>query len=71
MYACVCKAVTDSQIKNAIRDGACSRKQLFQCLGVGAECGKCGKHIRQLLDKQPVEGFIMPAMSKQIPLNAF
>ncbi|WP_082081714.1 (2Fe-2S)-binding protein [Methylocucumis oryzae] len=48
MYVCVCKAVTDKQIKAAINDGVNSRKQLFQCLGMGGECGKCVKHVREL-----------------------
>ncbi|MGZ8223697.1 MAG: (2Fe-2S)-binding protein, partial [Methylobacter sp.] len=41
MYVCVCKAVTDTQIKNAIDKGICTRRQLFQCFGVGGDCGKC------------------------------
>lgn len=71
MYVCVCKAVTDSQIKSAIRDGACTRKQLFQCFGVGADCGKCNKHVRQLLDKSRGDGFIMPGRANPATLNAF
>ena len=51
MYVCVCKAVTDSQIQSAIDNGACTRKQLFQYLGVGADCGKCNKQLRNMLDK--------------------
>jgi bacterioferritin-associated ferredoxin len=51
MYICVCKAVTDSQILTAIENGACSRKQLTQCFGMGKDCGKCNKEIIALLDK--------------------
>ncbi|TAL50699.1 MAG: (2Fe-2S)-binding protein, partial [Methylovulum sp.] len=50
MYVCVCKAVTDTQIKNAIDKGVCTRRQLFQCFGVGSDCGKCNKHVKELLD---------------------
>ncbi|PPC91635.1 MAG: (2Fe-2S)-binding protein [Methylobacter sp.] len=50
MYVCVCKAVTDSQIKNAVESGACTRKQLFNCLGVGGDCGKCSRHVKEVLD---------------------
>ncbi|NOU43593.1 MAG: (2Fe-2S)-binding protein [Methyloglobulus sp.] len=49
MYVCVCKAVTDTQIKNALDEGACSRRELFKCLGVGKDCGKCNPHVRELL----------------------
>jgi len=50
MYVCVCKAVTDKQITNAISEGVCTRKQLFQCLGVGRDCGKCNQHIKELIN---------------------
>jgi len=51
MYICVCKAVTDSQILTAIEKGACSRKQLTQCLGLGKDCGKCNKEVSALLEQ--------------------
>lgn len=50
MYVCVCKAVTDTQIKQAIDNGVCTRRQLFQCFGVGGECGKCNRHVKELLN---------------------
>jgi bacterioferritin-associated ferredoxin len=50
MYVCVCKAVTDTQIKRAICSGVSSRRELFKCLGVGGDCGKCNPHVKELLD---------------------
>jgi bacterioferritin-associated ferredoxin len=49
MYVCVCKAVTDTQIKQAIDEGLRSRRELFKCLGVGGSCGKCNPHVKELL----------------------
>lgn len=49
MYICVCKAVTDSQLETAINKGMCTRKQLYQCFGVGGDCGKCNKDIHKML----------------------
>lgn len=49
MYVCLCKGVTDSQIKEAIYDGATSVGQLRKCLGVASQCGKCGITARELL----------------------
>lgn len=63
MYICVCKAVTDQQIKLAIADGHCSRRQLHQCLGVGSACGKCNPHIKQILNEKPAESRIIPLMA--------
>jgi bacterioferritin-associated ferredoxin len=50
MYVCVCKAVTDTQIKSAICAGVSSRRELFKCLGVGGDCGKCHPHVKELLN---------------------
>jgi len=70
MYVCVCKAVTDTQIKRAIDNGICTRRQLFQCLGVGADCGKCNKHVRELLDENLQQQSILLTASNQPLLNA-
>jgi bacterioferritin-associated ferredoxin len=50
MYICICKAVTDGQIREAINRGACTRKDLIKCLSVGKDCGKCNADVRDLLD---------------------
>jgi bacterioferritin-associated ferredoxin len=49
MYICICKAVTDGQIREAISRGACTRKELAQCLKVGKDCGKCAAELSQLI----------------------
>lgn len=49
MYICLCKAVTDHQIKDAIQNGHCTRKQLIECFGVGRDCGKCHQDVAALL----------------------
>ncbi|MDD1621091.1 MAG: (2Fe-2S)-binding protein [Methylococcaceae bacterium] len=52
MYVCVCKAVTNNQITQAINQGVCSRRQLMQCTGAGSVCGKCSRHIKELVDER-------------------
>ncbi len=54
MYICVCKAVTDSQIKMAIDNGMNTRKALHQCFGVGSDCGKCNRYVRELIYENSV-----------------
>ncbi len=49
MYICVCKAVTDNQIRKAINEGACTMRDLSQDLGIVKQCGKCGKCTHKLL----------------------
>lgn len=69
MYVCVCKAVTDRQLKNAIDNGLCTRKQLFQCFGVGSDCGKCNKEIKELLEVNSTKQLIMKTASNSPVLN--
>jgi bacterioferritin-associated ferredoxin len=61
MYVCVCKAVTDTQIKQAIDTGACTRRQLFNLLGVGGDCGKCNRHIKELVDGRLAQQSVIEA----------
>ena len=49
MYVCLCKAVTDSQIRDAVENGASSMRDLARELGVATQCGKCGCDARELL----------------------
>ena len=51
MYICICNAVTDKEIKKAIRNGAGSIKKLNQQLNVGSNCGSCVSSVQALLDK--------------------
>ncbi|AUB81007.1 (2Fe-2S)-binding protein [Candidatus Thiodictyon syntrophicum] len=41
MYVCVCNAVTDRQIRAAVRAGASSLNDLREGLGLGGTCGTC------------------------------
>ena len=41
MIVCVCKAVSERQIRNAVKGGAHSLRDLTRELGVGTCCGKC------------------------------
>ena len=61
MYVCVCRAVTDRQIKQAVKDGVRSMRELREQLGVCSECGKCGKCAKELLSEshnEPTYGLI-------------
>lgn len=42
MYVCICKGITDSQIRTAVEDGASSLSDIRNTLGVASQCGKCG-----------------------------
>jgi len=68
MYICVCKAVTDKAIRNLVADGACSMRELKQCLGVGSQCGKCTPAAQDLLNRSLTEQMRIPCqMLEQRP----
>lgn len=50
MFICVCKAVSDREIRRAVReDGVTSLRELSQRHGLGTCCGKCVPQARELL----------------------
>lgn len=51
MYVCICKAVTDSEIRNAVENGTTSMRGLRESLGCSGQCGQCARDVRQLRDQ--------------------
>jgi bacterioferritin-associated ferredoxin len=49
MYICICKSITEQQIRHAIHQGAGNLADVSRRLGVATQCGKCGKFARQLV----------------------
>lgn len=55
MYLCMCKSITDQQIRQAFSQGARSMGDLSARFGIGIECGKCLDDVRQFLDACSME----------------
>ena len=50
MYVCICKNVTEGQIRKAVKEkGIDSVRGLQRELGVCGQCGKCGLEARALV----------------------
>ncbi len=49
MYVCICKGITDTQIRAAVEDGASSLREVRNTLGVASECGKCSVMTRAIV----------------------
>lgn len=49
MYVCICNAVTDSDIRNAVEAGVQNMKQLGQETGCSSTCGCCRDTAREIL----------------------
>lgn len=55
MYICVCNAVTEKEIRQAVELGAESFRQISNDLGVGTCCGKCKKDACRIIHEHKVE----------------
>ena len=64
MYICVCKAVSDRQIRRAVREeGVVSLRDLTRELELGTCCGKCVPLAREVLaDALSAEHGAAPAL---------
>lgn len=49
MFVCICKQVTDGQIKEAVSNGAASFSDVQSKLGVATQCGECKNHARKCM----------------------
>jgi bacterioferritin-associated ferredoxin len=50
MYVCICKSVTDKQIRRAAASGVDNLYELRDALGVAAGCGSCAGMAQEILD---------------------
>ncbi len=51
MYVCLCRAVTDRQIRTSVENGASSFREVRDELDVGTCCGRCVPEARELIDQ--------------------
>ncbi|NVK87812.1 MAG: (2Fe-2S)-binding protein [Gammaproteobacteria bacterium] len=60
MYVCLCRGITDSDIKTAVEEGkaTCMRSLSIE-LGIAGDCGRCGQAAKALLEQwvTPEEAF--------------
>jgi len=49
MYVCICRQITDNQIRDLCREGADNFRDIRAKLGVASECGKCGKLAQSIV----------------------
>jgi bacterioferritin-associated ferredoxin len=52
MYVCLCRAVTDRQVRHAVRAGACSIADVMECTRAGTCCGGCHATIEEIIDEE-------------------
>lgn len=55
MYVCLCKAVTDHEIREAVEAGAAHVNHLAERWGLGTGCGCCREVAQQVIDQHLAE----------------
>lgn len=61
MFVCICKGVTDHQIRSAAADGATDLADLQESLGVATNCGTCACAAEELLEEAADDLLPLPA----------
>jgi bacterioferritin-associated ferredoxin len=51
MFVCICRAVTEDSVREAIRDGASSVSEVESACRAGGDCGACRGTIENILDE--------------------
>ncbi len=51
MYVCLCQAVKDSEVRQAVASGVADVDQLAEVLGIGTGCGCCRDFVQSLIDE--------------------
>ena len=55
MLVCVCRGITDNDVKNEIFEGSSSFKTVASKLGLGGCCGQCVKYAKDLVSETLTE----------------
>lgn len=55
MYVCICKGITDSQIRQAANASGGSLKAIRNELGAMTQCGKCALQTRDIVRQTLVD----------------
>jgi bacterioferritin-associated ferredoxin len=52
MIVCSCNVLTDHEVRDAARGaGRRSTSHVYGCLGCSAQCGRCARTIRKIIDE--------------------
>jgi bacterioferritin-associated ferredoxin len=52
VIVCSCNVITDHQVRSVTAERAArGTSEVYRCLGCSAECGRCARTIRQIMDE--------------------
>lgn len=49
MYVCICKAISESAISQAVDQGVSNMRELARVTGCSSQCGRCAPQARETL----------------------
>lgn len=49
MYVCICRQITDRDIRERCQDGVTTFSELRTELGLASDCGRCGRYAREII----------------------
>jgi bacterioferritin-associated ferredoxin len=62
MIVCSCNVLSDTQVRTAVSTAAPrSAGQVYGCLGCSAQCGRCARTIRKIMDEALLAAAACPA----------
>tara|TARA_B100000029_G_scaffold181849_1_gene179499 strand:+ start:1821 stop:2015 length:195 start_codon:yes stop_codon:yes gene_type:complete len=52
MFVCICNAISDKDIKTALKHGADSPKQIYKFCNSSIQCGKCVETVYEMINSR-------------------
>lgn len=52
MFVCLCNGITSHEVADAVDGGAATTKQVAVACGAGADCGRCRRTIRAIIESR-------------------
>jgi bacterioferritin-associated ferredoxin len=56
MYVCICNALTDRKVRDAISSGASRPVEVYDACDCAVKCGACARTVRKM-----IEEIVLPA----------
>ncbi|MFT4763538.1 MAG: bacterioferritin-associated ferredoxin [Oleispira sp.] len=55
MYVCICHAVNEKAIHQAVAEGAKNVRDVRRCLDLGSQCGQCVRQAHEVIEQAKSE----------------
>jgi bacterioferritin-associated ferredoxin len=56
MFICLCTGVTSQVVSDLVAAGASTSRQIADACGAGADCGRCRRTVRAIIEASVIEG---------------